>query len=181
MERLHVQQTRPGVTIDEFRSDGCSGGLSDGWKTLARSWPEMARALGAQPPWESCCVEHDRAYWRGESIDGYDKRLHADSRLRRCVERKGQAKADEIAQRLGVSRAEIDEVFSLTAELMFYAVRLGGAPCTGLDWRWGHGWPPCGDDAEPAGEDSGLLQVRRWQGQFPGFDFQPQKTGTPAL
>jgi len=159
MERLHVQQTRPGVTIDEFRSDGCSGGLSESWKTLARVWPEMARAIGDQPPWEACCVAHDHDYWRGESVDGFEKRLQADTRLRQCVERTGQEQSSTIAQRLGVERAEIDEIFGLTAEMMFYAVRIGGGPCTGLDWRWGHGWPPCGEDAEPAPEDPGLLQA----------------------
>ena len=161
MQRLHTQQTRPGIVIDEFRSDGCSGGLSDSWKTLARAWPEMARAIGEQPPWESCCVEHDRAYWRGESIDGFEKRLQADNRLSQCVEETGQQRGGEIARRLGLSRAEIDEIFSLTAELMFFAVRLGGGPCSGLEWRWGHGWPPCGSAAEPASDDSGLLEVRQ--------------------
>ena len=166
MERLHAQQTRPGITIDEFRSDGCSGGLSESWTTLAQVWPEMARAIGEKPPWEACCVEHDRAYWRGESIDGFDKRLQADTRLRQCVERAGQQQGDEIARRLGISRAEIDEVFSLSAELMFFAVRIGGGPCTGLEWRWGHGWPPCDSETEPASDDPGLLEVRRSMNPF---------------
>lgn len=166
MERLHAQQTRPGVSIDEFHSDGCSGGLSDSWKTLARVWPELSHAIGEQPPWEACCIDHDRAYWRGESIDGFEKRLQADSRLHQCVEQSGEQQAEQIARRLGVPRAEIDEIIRLTAELMFQAVRLGGGPCTGLDWRWGHGWPPCGSDAEPAVEDPGLLQVRQTAQQF---------------
>jgi len=29
------------------------------------------------------------------------------------------------------------------AEIMYRAVRLGGAPCTTLPWRWGFGWPKC--------------------------------------
>ncbi len=161
MERLHVQQTRPGATLGEFHSDGCSGGLSKGWKTLAQLWPEMARALGEEPPWEACCVDHDRAYWRGESIDGFEKRLQADTSLGQCVERTGAQQADSIARRLDTSRAEIEEIFRLTAELMFQAVRLGGGPCTGLEWRWGHGWPPCGDDGEPTIDEPGLLQVRQ--------------------
>ncbi len=161
MERLHAQQSRPGITIDSFRSDGCSGGLSDGWKTLARVWPEMAHAIGDEPPWESCCVEHDRAYWRGESIGGYEKRLQADTRLSQCVEHSGRQQADEIARRLGIPRAEIDEVFRLTAELMYFAVRIGGGPCSGLEWRWGHGWPPCDSETEPPSDEPGLLQVRQ--------------------
>jgi len=166
MERLHRQQMRPGVVIDEFNSDGCSGGLSDGWKSLARLWPEMAQALGEQPPWEACCVAHDRAYWRGESIDGFDKRLRADTNLSQCVERSGKQQADAIAQRLGLPREEIEEIFHLTAELMFQAVRLGGGPCTGLEWRWGHGWPPCGDDSDPTIDEPGLLQVRQFPDLF---------------
>jgi len=27
-------------------------------------------------------------------------------------------------------------------------VRVAGGPCTGLDWRWGYGWPDCGEDIE---------------------------------
>lgn len=160
LERLHAQQTRPGVTIDPFRTDGCSGGLSDGWKTLAGIWPEFAHAVGDLPPWESCCTAHDRDYWRGESIGGYEKRLQADLELRRCVELSGQEHSAEIGARLGISEDEIAEVFDLTAELMYQAVRIGGGPCTGLAWRWGHGWPPCGRDRKPANDNNGLIQVR---------------------
>lgn len=170
MERLHAVQTRPGVTIDEFRSDGCSGGLSESWKTLARVWPEMARAIGDEPPWEACCVAHDRDYWRGESIDGFEKRLRSDTRLRQCVENTGREQSAAIGQRLDIPRTEIDEIFELTAELMFRAVRLGGGPCTGLDWRWGHGWPRCGGDAEPAPDAPELIPVKQFRetGRVPG-------------
>ena len=143
MERLHAQQSRPDVIIDAFRSDGCSGGLSESWKTLAQIWPEWARTIGEEPPWEACCVAHDRDYWRGESIDGFAKRLRADVDLHRCVEQSGRDQGDDIAANLGIPRADVIEVFNLTAELMFQAVRIGGGPCTGLAWRWGHGWPPC--------------------------------------
>lgn len=159
MERLYAQQTKPGAVINAFRSDGCSGGLSDSWKTLARIWPELARAVGEEPPWESCCAAHDRDYWRGESIDGFEIRLQSDLRLRQCVEQTGREQSADIADRLGISRAEIVEVFNLTAELMFHAVRIGGVPCTGLAWRWGHGWPPCSDEVEPADENLVLVTI----------------------
>ena len=160
MERLLAQQTRPGASIDAFRSDGCSGGLSESWKTLARIWPEMAEAVGELPPWEDCCVEHDRAYWRGEAVDGFEKRQQADLGLRQCVEQSGQDKAAEIAARVGIATEEVVEIFDLTAELMYHAVRIGGGPCTGLAWRWGHGWPPCVLDVEPAGGSLDLVRFR---------------------
>lgn len=158
MERLHAQQTQPGVIISAFRTDGCSGGLSDSWKTLAKIWPDWARTIGEVPPWESCCVAHDRDYWRGESIEGFDKRLRSDFILRQCVESTGQTQADEFANRLGIPRQDVIEVFNLTAELMFHAVRVGGGPCTGLAWRWGHGWPPC--DSEIETTDRQVVQAK---------------------
>jgi hypothetical protein len=169
LKRLHAQQSRPGVSIDTFASDGCSGGLSKNWKILAAFWPELAHAIGAEPPWEQCCVAHDRDYWRGESINGFDKRLQADVELRQCVEQSGQEKSAAIAQRLGISQAEVVEVFNLTAELMFHAVRIGGGPCTGLDWRWGHGWPPCSFAAEPISDSLELVELNTY-----GRDFQSQ-------
>ena len=161
MERLRAQQARPGVVIEAFRSDGCSGGLSESWKTLARIWPELARAVGDEPPWEACCIAHDREYWRGDTSHGFEKRLQSDLELRYCVERTGRSRSAAIAGRLGMSRAEIAEVFDLTAELMFYAVRVGGGPCSGLAWRWGHGWPPCAADAGPASGHLELVAIPR--------------------
>jgi len=165
MQRLAAQQRRPEISIDPFNSDGCSGGMSDSWKTVTRIWPELARAIGEEPPWEPCCAAHDRDYWRGESIDGFEKRLQSDLRLRQCVERTGRDQGEAIARRLRMSPAEIVEIIDLTAEWMFYAVRIGGGPCTGLVWRWGHGWPPCHLDAVPAGDPAAppsprLFQVR---------------------
>ena len=160
MQRLQAQQSRPGVVMETFRSDGCSGGLSDSWKTLAGIWPEFARAAGEAPPWEHCCVAHDRDYWRGESIDGFEKRLQSDRELRQCVIASGQEQAGDIARRLGAERAQVIEIFNLTADLMFHAVRIGGGPCTGLAWRWGYGWPPCAGELEPPPDH---LEMARWQ------------------
>lgn len=161
MNRLHAQQIRPGVIIDAFQTDGCSGGLSDSWKTLARIWPELARAVGEEPPWESCCIAHDRDYWRGESIGGFEARLQSDQRLRQCVERTGGEQSAAIADRVGIARTEIVEVFNLAAELMFRAVRIGGGPCSGLAWRWGYGWPPCSHEVEPANNNLDLVAIPR--------------------
>ena len=181
MERLHAQQTRPGVSIDAFRSDGCSGGLSESWKTLARIWPEMAQAVGELPPWEACCVEHDRAYWRGEAVEGFEKRLRADLGLRQCVEQSGQEQAAEIAARIGIATEEVIEIFDLTAELMYHAVRIGGGPCTGLAWRWGHGWPPCALEFEPASENLDLVGLRQPTPRAGGDPDSPAGAGAAYL
>ena len=158
MKRLQAQQSQPGVTINTFRSDGCSGGLSDSWKTLARIWPEFSRAVGEVPPWERCCVAHDRDYWRGETVDGFEKRLQSDRELRQCVVSTGQDQAGDIALRLGAEREEVTEIFNLTAELMFHAVRIGGSPCTGLAWRWGYGWPHCAVELLPSPDHLEMAQ-----------------------
>lgn len=177
MEWLRAQQSRADIVIDKFRSDGCSGGLSDSWKTLARAWPEWARSIGEAPPWESCCIAHDRDYWRGESINGFEKRLQADLELRQCVEQSGQEQSADIARRLGIPQADVVEVFNLTAELMFHAVRIGGGPCTGLAWRWGHGWPPCGDEASP---DELLVRFPAYPADLPVGPVRSSPVYSPA-
>ncbi len=141
---LNEQQNKPGVVIDEFSTDGCSGGMSMVWTSVAEISPLFAERLGQQPPWEYCCVAHDRHYWRGESIDGFAKRLQADQELRQCVRQSASTESRQLAVSLGLPAAEISEMIKLTADLMYAAVRAGGKPCTGLPWRWGHGWPECG-------------------------------------
>ena len=148
MHRLADVQTKPGVRIDRFRSDGCSGGLSAAWQFLARISPDFAHTAGDLPPWEHCCKEHDRLYWRGETQNGFEKRLTADRELRACVLRTGATEQDRLAQKLGLSPREVHDAFDVIGEMMFRAVRLGGGPCTSLPWRWGHGWPECAPDLE---------------------------------
>ncbi len=143
MTWLQQQQMKPGVSIKAFKTDGCSGGMSATWAYLAELSPEFARRLGERPPWEHCCVAHDRHYWRGETVYGFEKRLQSDEALRQCVLETGREEADNLAYQLGMSKAETLEMINLTAELMYTAVRIGGGPCTGLPWRWGHGWPEC--------------------------------------
>ncbi len=146
MSWLNQQQNKPGVVIDEFNSDGCSGGMSMVWTSIAEVSPVFAERLGQRPPWESCCVAHDRHYWRGESVNGYEKRLQADQELRQCVQQSAREHGQPLAAALGLSVQEVTEMINLTAELMYSAVRAGGAPCSGLPWRWGHGWPECAID-----------------------------------
>jgi hypothetical protein len=152
MQRLAAQQRRPGVIIDRFRSDGCSGGMSQAWSFLADSLPGFVDYAGKQPPWEHCCVAHDRDYWYGETHNGFDIRAQSDARLRACVRATGRQRSAEISQILGLPQADIVEMIDLTADLMHQAVRLGGGPCTGLAWRWGHGWPECRAPLEPGNQ-----------------------------
>lgn len=56
----------------QFKSDGCSGGMS-------RLWPIV---FGSSPPWEGCCITHDYAYWKGGTRE--DRRV-ADAALFDCV------------------------------------------------------------------------------------------------
>ena len=148
MKRLAAQQNRPGIQIDRFNSDGCSGGMSSTWSYLADVLPAFVTYAGDQPPWEHCCVAHDLHYWRGITDNGFSLREQADAELRQCVKLSGKEQGDEIAAVLGLPKQDVIEFIDLTGELMYQAVRIGGAPCTGLPWRWGHGWPGCSSDIE---------------------------------
>ena len=132
MNQLAKVQTPGGDPPRPFASDGCSGGLSAGWQGAARLFPRFASALGETPPWESCCVAHDWAYWRGEVVDGYRLRLDADAELRRCVATSGVKQSAELAARWEVSEEGVLEFFRVASELMYAAVRAGGGPCTGF-------------------------------------------------
>jgi len=136
-------QAHPGVRIKPFTTDGCSGGLSKGWQHMARVLPVFKRKFGKTPPWEACCVTHDRDYWQGESRHGFTRRLQADQTLRQCVIDYGLTHSDEYARQFNLSKTAIEKHFAFTAELMYRAVRAGGMPCTILSWRWGYGWPYC--------------------------------------
>lgn len=86
-----------------FTSDGCSV-FPDGtiWKNDL---------------WLDCCVEHDKAYWKGGT---YEERRLADERLKECVKAKGEP---------------------FIAEVMEEGVRAGGSPFFPTSYRWGYGWP----------------------------------------
>jgi len=105
-----------------FVTDGCSGFMSFLWRVVLRE----------PPPWEGCCIEHDRAYWQGGPNS---LRLEADIKVLQCVRANGHPH---------------------WAVIMFIAVRIGGMwwlPFPSLrkvngKWRfsfnevrWGYGWP----------------------------------------
>lgn len=138
-------QADPQSRLAPFTTDGCSGGLSDGWRYLAKEVPGFKAKFGSKPPYEHCCVIHDRAYWRGETGQGFDKRLRADRALRQCVVDFGKTHRDEFAREFDLPAHVIEQNFAIVGALMYRAVRAGGGPCTGLPWRWGYGWPACGE------------------------------------
>lgn len=148
---LEQVRTAPGAARTAFTTDGCSGGMSAVWAYLAERFPEFAALYAVAPPWESCCVTHDRAY-HGAGDDpapdaSYDARLSADLALRSCVaatvEVAGGAGGTVLQERYGLTPEQEVQLYEAVAAAMFQAVRLGGGPCTGLTWRWGYGWPQC--------------------------------------
>lgn len=142
LQDLEKVQSDPNKLLP-FTSDGCSGGLSDGWRSLAQVLPAFKDEYGEKPPWEECCFEHDKVYWRGEAIDGFNKRKAADEALRQCVIETGDRLKPQMVAELDVSEENMVDGFKLAAELMYAVVRLGGRPCTSFRWRWGYGWPEC--------------------------------------
>jgi len=130
-----------------FETDGCSGGLSASWRFVAETFPKFSALYEAHPPWEYCCVTHDRAYHNAggaaQAEDSFEARLTADDALRACVKQHGEDNAEVYAIRYDMTPDQIRTAHSVTAEAMHTAVRLGGGPCSGLPWRWGFGYPSC--------------------------------------
>jgi len=143
LEQLALVQSDPKSILVEFETDGCSGGLSDAWKGFAKISSDFKQFLSNRPPWEPCCVTHDRAYWKGETKNGFDKRLKADKTLRQCVLDYGVKNSERLANKFNLTEQQVLIQFKITSTLMYRAVRLGGKPCSYLPWRWGYGWPHC--------------------------------------
>jgi hypothetical protein len=134
--------------LNDFTSDGCSGGLSIGWQYLAGKVQKFEELHGMQPPWESCCISHDREYHPGggreiSAGNSYTLRKSADQLLKSCVQKIGTERSRELGSAYGISSEEVERLYGLIAGLMYRSVRIGGMPCTGLPWRWGYGWPEC--------------------------------------
>lgn len=147
-EKIIALKTNPQNPPDQFVSDGCSGGLSVGWEYLSREIGRFADFQESRPPWESCCVVHDRVYHTGGqmqpgAVDSFEARKQADNDLRECVVETGEKQARELMDEYHLSREKIDLLYQIIGDLMYRAVRVGGMPCTGLPWRWGYGWPEC--------------------------------------
>lgn len=144
--RLVKTRMSKGKTLTPFASDGCSGGLSAGWTLFSSALPAFAKRHGDRPPWESCCVAHDRLYHTGGPADAdasFAARRQADEELRQCVIKTGDERKHALAAEYHLDQDEVALLYRGIGDVMYRAVRLGGAPCTGLPWRWGFGGPPC--------------------------------------
>lgn len=143
MHRIGLADTE----LAPFTTDGCSGGMSGAWQLVADTFPEFESSFETAPPWEACCVTHDRAYHNAggapDAAASYDARLAADRALEVCVQQTGTARRKEYASEYDVTPDQVDGAFATIAGAMFLAVRFGGAPCSGLPWRWGYGYPQC--------------------------------------
>ena len=149
---LSETRTADGVALNAFTTDGCSGGMSSLWTFVAERYPAFAEAHGGVPPWEECCVTHDRAYHdAGPDPDpdaSYDARLAADTVLRECVRETSSVRDRVLIVEYELTPEQVRAAYGAIAEGMFQAVRLGGGPCSGLPWRWGYGYPQCWKDPE---------------------------------
>jgi len=144
-EDLLRRIARTGSTLAPFTTDGCSGGLSVGWSYLTEQVAALKQSFGVRPPWEHCCVDHDRLYHAAvpadtAAADSFQARKQADLALLACVESTAPATSgiDD-----ALSAEALQTLYNSVAELMYRAVRVGGMPCSGLPWRWGYGWPEC--------------------------------------
>lgn len=135
------------TTLAPFTTDGCSGGLSTSWTVVADLFPGFAEAHQERPPWEACCVDHDRLYHDAGAARtpdaSYEARLAADEALRACVVAGGEARIAELSERYDVTQDHVRMAYRTIGDAMFNAVRFGGGPCTVLPWRWGYGYPAC--------------------------------------
>ncbi|MDX2417971.1 MAG: glycerophosphodiester phosphodiesterase, partial [Xanthomonadales bacterium] len=147
-QRLQDQLSSEGSVLAEFTTDGCSGGLSVGWDYFAEQAGFFRDRHGKRPPWENCCIDHDKTYHvgGGEGLtpaQGFAARLQADDELRACVVETATDRTDQLRAEYGVDDDQVAALYETIADSMYLAVRLGGMPCTGLSWRWGYGWPNC--------------------------------------
>lgn len=134
--------------LSPFTSDGCSGGLSVGWQYMSEKIEQFHNIHGIIPPWERCCVTHDKAYHQGGAVpdlssDSFEKRKEADLALKSCVLATGKERSHELTAQYGITETELMFIYQSIANMMYRAVRIGGMPCTTLPWRWGYGWPHC--------------------------------------
>ncbi len=146
-ERLMRLVRAPDTPLAPFETDGCSGGMSSLWAFIAEQFPDFAEVHRNEPPWQECCVVHDRAYHNAggarEADASFDARLEADRALRACVVESASARVDELVEVYDTSEAVIRDTYEAIGVAMFQAVRLGGGPCSGLPWQWGFGYPAC--------------------------------------
>lgn len=158
-QRLVEQISAGSLLPATFTTDGCSGGLSLAWQQMSQRYPAFAEAHGDVPPWQDCCVSHDRAYHLGPRVAGRETlltalesfalRRDADLRLRACVVDTGLKRSADLQSLYGLTQQQVQAWYETIADLMYRAVRLGGIPCTPESWRWAYGWPACDTEEGP--------------------------------
>lgn len=138
---------REGAVPAPFTTDGCSGGMSQAWGLVADTFPDFALTHNQKPPWEECCVTHDVAYHNagqaGDAVASFDARLAADRTLRACVVGTGEQLLADTPDAYNTTPDQVRTAYKTIAGAMYMAVRFGGAPCSGLPWRWGYGFEQC--------------------------------------
>ena len=144
LERVVVSADR----LSEFTTDGCSGGLTVAWEQFSEQYTEFTEIHGGLPPWQDCCVTHDRAYHFGggaasSALESFAQRRDADLALRACVVHTGMERSGVLRSHYDLTAAQVQALYENIGDLMYRAVRLGGIPCTEAPWRWGYGWPKC--------------------------------------
>ncbi len=147
-EALLTRMAADDSKLAEFTTDGCSGGLSIGWVYLAGQYEVVREYHGNRPPWEDCCIAHDRLYHTAVPVDAsaeqsFEARKQADAELHDCVIETALERATALSNEYEVSVETVQSLYTTIADLMYRAVRVGGIPCSGLPWRWGYGWPEC--------------------------------------
>lgn len=152
-ERLLASIAESDAVMSDFTTDGCSGGLSIGWEQFAARFPEFAARHGALPPWQECCVIHDRHYHAGSAgtlsaSESFERRKQADLDLKACVVDTGVQRSTVLQDIYGLTEIQVRDFYEAISELMYRAVRVGGIPCTDQPWRWGYGWPRCHKDSK---------------------------------
>jgi hypothetical protein len=130
-------KVKKGATLTPFATDGCSGGLSAGWAFVSSALPAFAKYHGGLPPWERCCVAHDRLYHEGGPPDAdpaasFAARRAADEALRQCVMHVDDERIPALSPAYGLNPNQVSQLYRTIADIMYRAVRLGGGPCTGL-------------------------------------------------
>ena len=78
------------------------------------------------------------------ALFSFKLRRDADLALRACVIQTGSDLSDEMRRHYDLTDTELLALYETIGDLMYRAVRLGGIPCTEASWRWGYGWPKCG-------------------------------------
>jgi hypothetical protein len=147
-ENLLLRIVENDAFLNDFTTDGCSGGLSAGWEQFSEEYPQFVVRHGKQAPWRECCVSHDRQYHSGgldaiSASESFEQRKSADLDLKDCVVGTGLQRSAVLQDFYGLTEADISVIYEATSELMYRAVRIGGIPCTNQTWRWGYGWQQC--------------------------------------